>query len=124
MGVREVLNSKPWIAWTIALLAIGVAVLFYVRGGSQSAPDSMDKLSQMVTIRCTETGQEWDMNRGELMELLMYQPGMIDPTKGIPSKFAEGRPTGVIVDKGVWQETVNYVNKMKDLVKDRKHAGG
>jgi hypothetical protein len=84
----------------------------------------VDTLSQTVTIRCTETGNEWEMNRGKLMEMLLMQPGPIDPSKGIPSKFAEGRPTGVIVDKGAWNETVEYVNTLKEAVAKRGRGGG
>ncbi len=117
MGFRETLNSKPWIAWSIAGVAIAVAVFFYMQGAGSSAPDSIERRSQMVTIRCTETGNEWQMNRGEFERLLMTTPGVIDPTKGIPSKFAENRPTGVLIDKSDWDETVNRINNMKRALK-------
>ncbi|GAB4385500.1 MAG: hypothetical protein Kow0022_11640 [Phycisphaerales bacterium] len=117
MGLRDTLNSKPWIAWTIAGVALAAAVVLYWRGMGSSAPDSLERRSEMVTIRCTETGQEWQMNRGEFERLLMTQPGLLDPAKGIPSKFADNRPTGVLVDKNDWVETVNRINAMK------KHLG-
>lgn len=124
MTVRETLNSKPWIGWGVALVAIALAAVLFYRGTTDNAPDSVDTLSQSVTIRCTETGNEWEMNRGQLMEMLLLQPGPVDPTKGIPSKFAEGRPTGVIVDKGAWNETVDYVNQLKEAVAKRGRGGG
>lgn len=124
MTVRETLNSKPWIGWCVALVAVALAALFYFRGTTDNAPDSVDTLSQSVTIRCTETGNEWEMNRGQLMEMLLLQPGPIDPSRGIPSQFADGRPTGVIVDKDAWSETVEYVNTLKEAVAKRGRGGG
>lgn len=117
MGIRDTLNNKPWIAWTIAGLAIVVAVFIYIQNSGSNAPDSIKRRSEMVTIRCTETGNEWQMNRGEFERLLMTQPGLLDPAIGIPSKFAENRPTGVLVDKSDWTETVNRINANK------KHLG-
>lgn len=124
MKLRELLNAKPWIAWTIALIAVGVAVLFYLRNSSGNEIDSVKSLSEMVTVRCTETGQEWEMNRGRLVQMLMQQSGPINVNQGIPSQFAEGRLTGVIVDKNAWEATVNYVNGMKKGISSRSKAGG
>lgn len=117
MGFRETLNSKPWIAWTITGVALVVAGFFYFRAAGSGPADSIERRSQQVTIRCTETGNEWQMNRGEFERLLMTTPGVIDPTKGIPSKFADNRPTGVLVDKSDWDETVNRINAMKRALK-------
>lgn len=124
MKLRELLNAKPWIAWTIALVAVGVATLFYLRNSAGNEIDSVDTLSEMVTIRCTETGKEWEMNRGRLVQMLMQQSGTIDVNQGIPSQFAEGRLTGVIVDKSAWEATVEYVNSMKQGISGRTKAGG
>ncbi|HHN78932.1 MAG TPA: hypothetical protein ENK11_09725 [Phycisphaerales bacterium] len=97
----------------IAVISVAFAGVMYIRGMSNNAPDSISRLSEMVTIRCTETGKEWQMNRGQFERLLMTQDGLIDPNKGIPSKFADGRPTGVLVDKKDWEETVKRINAMK-----------
>ncbi|MBZ0171711.1 MAG: hypothetical protein K8E66_04970 [Phycisphaerales bacterium] len=113
MGARDILKSKPWIGWAFSLLFLGLALLMYVRGSGGNAPDSLERRSQMVTIRCTETGNEWQMNRGQFERLLMTQSGMLDPALGIPSEFAEGRLTGVLVDKDDWEETVGRINAMK-----------
>jgi len=113
VGIREMMKSKPWIGWIISGVFLMLAAVFYVRGGGNSVPDSIERRSETVTIRCTETGEEWQMNRGQFERLLMTQHGLIDPTKGIPSEFAEGRLTGVLVDKDDWEETVNRINAMK-----------
>lgn len=113
MGLREVINEKPMLGWIVASIILVGAVFFAIRSTTNHAPDSLERRSQEVTIRCTETGNEWTMNRGQFERLLLTQNGMIDPTKGIPSKYAEGRPTGVLVDKSDWNETVTRINAWK-----------
>lgn len=113
MGIRETLNEKPMIGRTIAFLAIAAAIYFAFRAGSNKAPDSLERRSQMVTIRDTLTGDEWEMNRGRFERLLLTQQGQIDPNGGIPSKFSDGKPVGVLVDKNDWEETVERINAMK-----------
>jgi len=116
MGLRDTLNQKPMLGWTFAGIFLVAAAVLVLRSGGSNAPDSHERRSQQVTIRCTETGNEWTMNRGQFERLLLTQNGMIDPTKGIPSEFADGRPTGVLVDKSDWEETVKRINAMKSAV--------
>ncbi len=113
MGIRETLNEKPAIGRTIALLAVAGAIYLAFRAGSNDAPDSLERRSEMVTIRDTVTGDEWEMNRGQFERLLLTQQGQIDPNGGIPSKFSDGKPVGVLVDKNDWEETVRRINAMK-----------
>jgi hypothetical protein len=113
MGLREAMQEKPWIAWTISGVCLSVAAFVLIRSNGSSAPDSLERRSEMVTIRCTETGEEWEMNRGQFERMLLTTNGLIDPAQGIPSKFADGRPTGVLVNKGEWVETVERINAMK-----------
>tara|TARA_E500000318_G_scaffold108919_1_gene120761 strand:- start:401 stop:757 length:357 start_codon:yes stop_codon:yes gene_type:complete len=113
MGLRETMREKPWIAWCISGACLAVAALVLMRSNGSSAPDSLERRSEMVTIRCTETGEEWEMNRGQFERMLLTSDGLIDPAKGVPSKFADGRPTGVLVNKGEWEETVGRINAMK-----------
>ena len=116
MGLRETFNEKPIIGRTIALVAVAGAIYFGLQSSTNRSPDSVERRSQTVTIRDTETGDEWTMNRGQFERLLLLQDGSIDPNGGIPSKFSEGRPTGVLVDKNDWTETVNRINAMKKQV--------
>jgi len=116
MGLRATLNEKPIIGRTIALVAVVGAIFFGLRSSSNKSPDSIERRSQTVTIRDTETGDEWTMNRGQFERLLLLSEGTIDPGSGIPSKFSEGRLTGVLVDKDDWTETVNRINAMKEQV--------
>lgn len=113
MGLREKLNDNPAIGRTIAALLAVVTVVVLIRSQTNDAPDSVERRSQTVTIRDTETGDEWTMNRGEFERLLLLQNGLIDPGAGVPSQFSEGRPVGVLVDTDEWQETVQRINAMK-----------
>lgn len=113
MGLRDTLDEHPAIAriaaGAIALLAVG----FLARSFFKTAPDSIERRSQTVTIRDTLTGDEWQMNRGQFERLLMTQDGMLDPNAGIPSQFSDGKPVGVLVDKDDWEETVERINTLK-----------
>jgi len=108
------LEKNPWVGWIVALSAIGFAIAMSFGVFKEQPRDSMELLSQHVTIQCTETGETWSMTRGEFERLLMMQPGQIDPNAGIPSQFAEGRLTGVLVNDTEWRETVAHINKMKN----------
>ena len=123
MGLREQLNSKPWIGWVVALIAVATAGVIATRGlWSEGPPDSAERRAEDVTIRCTETGEEWTMNRGQFERLLMTQRGQIDPTKGIPSPYADGRLTGVLVDKDDWESTVERINAAKSMFEGRRRG--
>ncbi len=113
MGLRQVLNEKPWVGRSVVAVAVAGAIYFAFRAGTNNAPDSLERRSEMVTIRDTLTGDEWTMNRGEFERLLLSQQGVIDPTGGIPSQFSEGKPVGVLVNKSEWEETVHRINAMK-----------
>ncbi len=113
MGLREKLNERPMLGWIVAGIALLAAGYFVYRSTISNDPDSVERRSQQVTIRCMETNQEWTMNRGEFERLLLLKQGLVDPNAGIPSKFADGRPTGVLVDKADWLEAVERINAQK-----------
>lgn len=116
MGLREILNEKPIIGRTIAIASLLVAGFLVVRTMTNKEPDSVARRSETVTIRDTETGDEWTMNRGQFERLLLLHDGLIDENGGIPSQFSEGRPTGVLIDTNDWQETVSRINAMKEQI--------
>ena len=114
MGIRETLNEKPIIGRSVAVVAIFIAAYFVFRATNRQEPDSLERRSEMVTIRDTLTGDEWEMNRGQFERLLLLQEGKVDPEAGVPSKFSDGKPVGILVDKNDWEETVERINAMKD----------
>ena len=99
MGLRDAMKEKPWIAWTICGVCLATGGLMLVNSKTQSPPDSVQRLSEDVTIRCTETGEEWTMNRGRFEEMLLFADGQIDPAKGVPSKFGIGFDSNFITSQ-------------------------
>ncbi|GJM18502.1 MAG: hypothetical protein DHS20C14_07150 [Phycisphaeraceae bacterium] len=125
MGLREAINERPWIGWAVAGVALAVAgFLLFTRMYGSGPADSAQRRAQTVTIQCTETGEEWEMNRGEFERLLMTMPGQVDPTKGIPSPHADGRLTGVLVDKSDWESTVDRINLAKEVYGGKRRGSG
>lgn len=107
--LRDFINQKPWLGWALASVLLIVSIALYYRLSGSSDPSSIARLSQKVTIRCSETGDEWPMNRGMLEKMLLERPLPIDPNIGIVNPKT-GRPTGFPVDS-VWKSTIDRLNK-------------
>ena len=119
-SIREAINERPWLGWAVAgVCLLGAALLLATRLFGDGPPDSIERRTQTVTIRCTETGEDWQLNRGEFERLLLTMPGQIDPTKGIP-RPSDGKLTGVLIDKSEWDETVKRINEQKALYGGRR----
>jgi hypothetical protein len=113
---REVINSKPWIGWAVAgvlLVVGGWAFLSRMSGGGDLYnPASM---TEMVTIKFTDTGDTVEMPRGRMIQQLMLQPGRLDPSKGIINPKTN-QPTGFLFSEKDWQRTIEQINADKDEV--------
>jgi len=112
-ALRTFLSNNPWIGWGVAAVAITFAFAMAFGVFTEQPIDSVERRGQQVTIRCTETDETWTMSRGEFERMLMRYRGQIDPEQGIPSHFADGRLTGVLVSDDEWRETVARINKSK-----------
>jgi hypothetical protein len=123
--MRKFLEDRPWLGWLVAVVAIAAAGYFAYTGlRGSTAPDSRERRAQTVTLRCTETGTEWTMNRGEFERMLMTLPQEVDASKGFPSPHAQGRPTAVLIDKEDWEQTVARINAAKKAFSGRTRTGG
>jgi hypothetical protein len=107
--LRQFINEKPWLGWAMAAALLVVSLVLYYRLSGGSDPHSIARLSQMVTIRCAETGDEWQMNRGMLEKALLERPLPIDPNVGLQNPNT-GKFTGFPVDS-VWKSTIDRLNK-------------
>lgn len=117
MGLRESLNQKPWISWAIALVAIGAAGYMYVRSaGGGKGSYGLDRMTEMVTIKYADTGDEEQIPRGRLEKMLRTQGDKLDPTKGLINPKS-GQPTGFIFDKSDWEETIARINREKEAAR-------
>lgn len=104
MGVREFVNKQPMLGWGVAAVIALLAVFLFVRNltGGETA-----ELTQMVTIRCKDTGKEWTMSRGAMEKQLMMRPFPVNPDEGLINPDT-GKPTGFPVDD--WKLTVDRIN--------------
>lgn len=104
MGVREFVNKQPMLGWGVAAVIALLAVVLFVRNltGGETA-----ELTQMVTIRCRDTGKEWTMPRGAMEKQLMMRPFPVNPDEGLINPDT-GKPTGFPVDD--WKLTVDRIN--------------
>ncbi len=109
-ALREIAREKPCVLWAAIGALVLAAVLVLVRftaGGH--APDSIEALSQEVTIRCSETGKEWTVQRGRMERDLLLRGVPIDPSVGLPNPDT-GRPTGFPADRDMWERTIKRLN--------------
>jgi hypothetical protein len=103
------MKRKPVLVWAaIAALALA-AGLFLVQFAGRGDPNSVEHLTQEITIRCSETGDEWTVARGRMERELLLRGTPIDPTVGLVNPKT-GRPTGFPVDRDEWDRTIKRLN--------------
>jgi hypothetical protein len=120
-AVRDFVNRSPWLGWALAAAILVVAAVMYWRLSPARAAYSLDRMTENVTVRCTETGNEWTMPRGRMEKELFGRPGPIDPGVGLVNPDT-GKPTGFPVDD--WKSTVDRINKEKQALADRNKPRG
>lgn len=116
-GVREFLNKKPWIGWALALVFLAIGAYFFYRSRS-AGPDPYNpaRMTEMVTIRFTDTEDEITMPRGRLDKELRRQGDHLDPSQGYINPKT-GKPTGFLFNKTEWDEMIARINKEKEEAK-------
>ncbi|MBS0187665.1 MAG: hypothetical protein JSS51_06320 [Planctomycetes bacterium] len=112
-SIREILQ-KPWFGWSIA----GIAILFalftvYRYGFAGDGPYDPRRLQQEVVIHFTDTGEDLKMPRGQFEAMLRERGKSLNPNQGITNP-ATGKPTGFLVAKHEWEETVQRIKAEAD----------
>jgi hypothetical protein len=93
------------LGWGLAaVLMLFAAGMLYMRLMSKS---ESEQLTEMVTIRCSETGETWEVLRGVMEKELYLRPYPVDPNQGLVNP-STGKPTGFPVD--AWKQTVERIN--------------
>src|SRR5688572_8394137 len=115
--VRDFLNSKPWLGWVIAGCFIVLSLVLFFRLSGRGATYSVERMSETVTLKCVETGDEWEMTRGLMERQLRSRGSSLDPSQGIINPKT-GKPTGFPFSKSEWEETVARLNKEKKEVQE------
>lgn len=117
MGMRETMNEKPWLGWIVAALLFVVAAFFAWRSLSSGGDMySADRMTEIVTIKFTDTDDTIEMPRGRLIKQLLEQGGTLDPGKGLINPKTQ-QPTGFLFNKSEWDRMISELNA------DRAAAG-
>ncbi|CAG0958478.1 hypothetical protein PHYC_00597 [Phycisphaerales bacterium] len=119
--VRQFVNEKPWIGWLVAGLLLLGSVFYFLRTQRGTDPYSPDRMTEMVTIRFTDTNDEIEMSRGHMDRELRRRGDKIDPSQGIINPKT-GQPTGFLFNKSEWEEMIARINREKEEI--RATSGG
>ena len=119
--LREFINKNPWLGWVLAIAFLVLSFILYTRLSGANDPYSVERLSEQVTLRDIETGEEWTMNRGKMEMILRERPDYVNPMQGLPNPKT-GKLTGFPVDRE-WEETVARLNReRKEIIERRGQA--
>ena len=109
--LREELNKRPWLGWIVAGVLLVVAVAVYLSRTGNDDPYSPERMTEMVTIKFTDTGDEMEIPRGRLDKELRGRSdlnagaGVINPKTGAA--------TGFPFDKKDWESWIARIQKEK-----------
>ncbi len=115
------LDKGKAIKITICVVAFTGAAVF---GGMHLLRgDGLKAAADQVTIKCSETGETWTEERGRLIDQMYTMKSPIDPSVGLPSPAAKGKPVAFPEDRKLWERLVKQVNDEKAALKDYKPGG-
>ena len=108
MVIRDTLQEKPWIGWSVvaALLVFGAYLVVRNFVGAETP----ELLAQDIVIRYEDTGDEESVNRGHFEVLLVrlanrnelkLDEGMTNPKTG--------KKTGYPIDREYWERIVSSI---------------
>ena len=113
--LREELNKRPWLGWIVAGVLLVVAVAVYLSRTGNDDPYSPERMTEMVTIKFTDTGEEMEIPRGRLDLQLRQTGGKLDPTKGLINPKT-GQPTGFPFSKSEWEDMCARINASREAM--------
>ncbi|GAB5496021.1 MAG: hypothetical protein Phyf2KO_11010 [Phycisphaerales bacterium] len=100
-------------------LVVILAGIYVVKMVTGAEPGSAASLTQDVTIRCSETGNEWTISRGRLEQALYTRPGMLDPDEGLVNSET-GKATGFPKSrKRDWDDVIARINAEKQAIMEK-----
>lgn len=121
MGIRESINERPWLGWAIAgiLLVLGVLGFFWRMGPGGDAYDPQ-RMTQVVTIKYTDTGDTEEIPRGRLIKRMLDEnKGVFDPKKGLQNPKTK-EYTGFLYNKSEWEALIKQLNEDREDASKQK----
>jgi hypothetical protein len=115
MSIRETLQNRPWLGWTFAGAMLLVAIFLLFRPAGAGNPYAFDRLTQDITIKDRETGEEWTIKRGRMEQILWDRGGKLDSNVGLPNPKT-GTLTGF--PKSDWETTVERIKQDRQAAID------
>ncbi|MFO0858581.1 MAG: hypothetical protein U0640_14630 [Phycisphaerales bacterium] len=116
------MNKNPWAGWVAAGLIAALAVgLYFYRmnsGGNIYSPESM---TEMLTIRYTDTDDVERIPRGRLDKMIRGRE-KLDPSEGLINPKT-GKPTGILVNEKDWNEMFERIKREKAQAKEEAKSG-
>lgn len=117
--LRELLQKHAWIGWALALGLLVLSVLFYMRlNAGAGGAYSIERMSETLTIKCIETGEEWTIKRGIMEKQLRGRGSELNPLEGLPHPTT-GKLTG-FPKNTEWEETVSRLNREKAAILENR----
>ncbi len=112
MSLRDTINQKPWLGWTLAgaFLAVGVGYFAWSRTAA-SDPYNPERLQEIVTIKFTDDNSTMQIPRGRLEKMLAERPEL-NENEGITNPKTQ-KPTGFLYNEADWKEMVKRINADK-----------
>lgn len=107
--IRALLQS-PAVGWSVAAIAVGFAIFMLVRSFFATSPYDPARLTQDVTIRYTDTGDEVKMSRGRFEKELRGSGKVLNSEEGLVNPKT-GKLTGFLVAANEWKETIERLNQ-------------
>ncbi|MGQ0626805.1 MAG: hypothetical protein ACT4PL_01745 [Phycisphaerales bacterium] len=124
-NIRTMIREKPAIGWGVAGVLLLVAVYLAVSrtSGNEDAFGSAS-MTEMVTIKFTDTGKTEEWPRGRVVrELLSTGATKLDPNVGIRNPET-GQMTGFIFSKAEWDQMINTLNTEREAAAKGPGQGG
>jgi len=115
MNIREALQTRPWLGWTLAGALLLVAIFLLLRPPGAGNPYTFDRLTQDITIRDRESGEEWTIKRGRMEQILWDRGGKLDSNVGLPNPKT-GTLTGF--PKSDWEATIERIKQDRQAAID------
>lgn len=124
-SIRDHMQQKPWIGWAVAGVLFAAAIYLYMsRSSASNVEYGQEYMTQMVTVKFADTGDEMELPRGRFEKMLRDSAGgTLDAAKGLINPKTN-QPTGFLFSKSDWDQTISRINQQRKELGTADNAGG